>query len=126
MATWFGNYAQSQKQDHLDVQAQLEQAGQLGEKNEQDHPQPPGKKKYCKEYKLGDAVRVLHAGRIARRIAQATSLPPGMKGYLAHYSKARASVIKRLTAEEKEQALKLAEKWNRECAPEELQKQWAS
>jgi hypothetical protein len=115
---WFRNYAPPQR-----AEAPLHKKGvddQSG--SDQEGQKPRGSNKFTKNYKLRDAVAVIHSNTISQILIDREAGPPGGKKYLAMYPGVLSEVVKGLNRVEKAEAIALSETWNREGAPDELKK----
>ncbi len=78
---------------------------------------PPGAQKFLKMFGTRDAVASLFSNRVSAETRKVSQDEPGSTSYLASYQTALTTIVQVLTEEEREEAEKLAEKWNREGAP---------
>jgi hypothetical protein len=77
-----------------------------------------GRKKWKKRWTLRNVTSLLRKEDINARIG----VDPGSPVYMGKYSSALTKVVNKLTAAERGEYLALAEQWNRENPPRDVQK----
>lgn len=70
-----------------------------------------------KQYTVRDVVKQIHRDLIEEEIPHKS----GEKEYISNYQRAVTAVVKKMTEEELEAAEKIAEVWNEQGAPSEVQ-----
>jgi hypothetical protein len=85
-----------------------------------ENPQPIGTKKFGRVLGIRDAVKSLRQSSI-HELLVSKGFEPGDKAFLASYPAAVTELINAMSDHEKEEMQEVADKWNREGAPPEVQ-----